>query len=192
LFFPEKRTFFLEGDDIFTFGLGLNQDVIPYFSRRIGLVAGQEVPIIAGTKINGRIGHTNFGGVVVGTNDKPDVVADEAVMAIGRVKQNILRESWVGAIVTFGDPVGRQGSWLGGADFTYATSHFRGDKNFLVGVWGLTAGREGLGSDSSSIGFKVDYPNDLWDMQITAKRIGRDVSRLRAATSGVSLQRANR
>ena len=38
LFFPEKRTFFLEGDDIFAFGLGLNQDVLPYFSRRIGLV----------------------------------------------------------------------------------------------------------------------------------------------------------
>ena len=56
LFFPEKRTFFLEGDDIFAFGLGLNQDVLPYFSRRIGLVNGQEVPIIAGTKINGRVG----------------------------------------------------------------------------------------------------------------------------------------
>ena len=39
LFFPEKRTFFLEGDDIFAFGLGLGQDVLPYFSRRIGLVA---------------------------------------------------------------------------------------------------------------------------------------------------------
>src|SRR5262245_3092453 len=35
LFFPEKRTFFLEGADIFSFGLGLNQDVIPYFSRTI-------------------------------------------------------------------------------------------------------------------------------------------------------------
>jgi hypothetical protein len=137
LFFPEKRTFFLEGDDIFAFGLGLNQDVLPYFSRRIGLVNGQEVPIIAGTKINGRAGNTNFGGLVVGTNDQPNVVEDETVMAVGRVKQNILRESWVGAIATVGDPLGRQGSWLGGVDFTYATSHFRGDKNFLVGVWGL-------------------------------------------------------
>jgi len=45
--FPEKRTFFLEGDDIFAFGLGLDQDVLPYFSRRIDLVAGAEVPIIA-------------------------------------------------------------------------------------------------------------------------------------------------
>src|SRR5215204_2243923 len=49
LFFPEKRTFFLEGDDIFAFGLGLNQDVLPYFSRRIGLVSDRQVPILAGT-----------------------------------------------------------------------------------------------------------------------------------------------
>jgi hypothetical protein len=174
LFFPEKRTFFLEGDDIFSFGLGLNQDVLPYFSRRIGLVDGQEVPIIAGTKINGRAGNTNFGGLIVGTNDKRGVVADEALIAVSRVKQNILRESWVGAIATIGDPLGRSGSWLTGADFTYATSHFRGDKNFLVGVWGLVTGRDDLGSDASAYGFKIDYPNDLWDIQLTAKRIGRD------------------
>src|SRR4029450_10460962 len=91
LLFPEKRTFFLEGDDIFAFGLGLNQDVLPYFSRRIGLVSGQEVPIIAGTKINGRAANTNFGGLVVGTNDKPNVGTDEAGMAGSRVKQKLVR-----------------------------------------------------------------------------------------------------
>src|SRR5206468_6417795 len=54
LFFPEKRTFFLEGADIFSFGPGLSRvgpdqspDVIPFFSRRVGLVEGIEVPIIA-------------------------------------------------------------------------------------------------------------------------------------------------
>ena len=44
--------------------------MLPYFSRRIGLVDGSEVPIIAGGKVNGRVGNTNFGGLVVGTNDK--------------------------------------------------------------------------------------------------------------------------
>ncbi len=174
LFFPEKRTFFLEGSDIFDFGLGLNQDVIPFFSRRIGLVAGQEVPIIGGAKINGRVGNTNVGALVAGTNDKQGVVPDEALMATGRVKQNIWSESWVGAIASVGDPLGRSGSWLGGADFTYATSKFRGDKNFLAGAWALATGREGLGSDSSAYGFKVDYPNDKWDIALTHKRIGRD------------------
>lgn len=174
LFFPEKRTFFLEGSDLFSFGLGLNQDIVPFFSRRIGLVEGREVPIIAGGKIAGRVANTNVGGLVTGTNDKRGVVANEALMAVGRVKQNIWRESWIGAIATVGDPLGRTGSWLAGADFTYATSRFRGDKNFLVGVWGLATGRDGLGGDASAHGFKIDYPNDLWDIALTYKRIGRD------------------
>jgi hypothetical protein len=174
LFFPEKRTFFLEGDDIFSFGLGLNQDVLPYFSRRIGLIAGHEVPILAGGKVNGRIGDTNIGGLAIGTRDQPGVVSENALMAVGRVKRNIWRESWIGAIATVGDPLGRPGSWMGGADFTYATSHFRGDKNLLVGVWGLAAGRRDLGGDSTAHGFKFDYPNNLWDVSLTYKRIGRD------------------
>ncbi len=174
LFFPEKRTFFLEGADIFGFGLGLDEDVLPYFSRRIGLVNGQEVPILGGGKINGRARDTNFGALVVGTNDKPGVVAEEATMAVARVKQNILEQSWFGAIATAGDPIGRTGSWLAGADFTYTTSRFRGDKNFLAGVWGLATGRDDLGGDASAAGFKVEYPNDEWDVQVTGKRIGRD------------------
>jgi hypothetical protein len=174
LFFPEKRTFFLEGSDIFSFGLGLNQDVLPFFSRRIGLVSGQEIPILGGAKINGRARDTNVGGLVVGTNDKRGVVPDETMMAVGRVKQNIWEESWVGAIASVGDPLGRGGSWLGGVDFTYATSRFRGNKNFLVGVWGLATGRAELGDDASAYGFKIDYPNDLWDIALTHKRIGRD------------------
>ena len=96
-------------------------------------------------------------------------------MAVGRVKQNLWRESWVGAIATVGDPLGRAGQ-LARAAPTSPTRRrdFRGDKNFLVGVWGLATGREDLGGDATAHGFKVDYPNDLWDIALTYKRIGRD------------------
>jgi len=174
LFFPEKRTFFLEGSDIFSFGLGLGQDVVPFFSRRMGLVSGVEIPILAGAKVNGRVADTNIGGLVAGTNDKPGVVPDESLMAVGRVKQNIWSESWIGAIATVGDPLGRSGSWLGGVDLTYATSRFRGDKNLRAGVWGLATGRTNLGPDATAYGFQVTYPNDLWEASATYKRIGRD------------------
>ena len=174
LFFPEKRTFFLEGDDIFSFGLGLNQDVLPYFSRRIGLVSGNEVPIIAGGKVSGRVGDTNVGALVIGTNDRPGVVENEAAMAVVRVKQNVGRESWLGAIATMGDPLGQSGRWLAGGDFTYATSRFRGTKNVLAGVWALATDRHGAGADTTASGIKLDYPNDQWDASLTYKRIGRD------------------
>lgn len=176
LLFPEKRTFFLEGSDIFEFGLGLNEDVRPFFSRRIGLLEGREVPIDVGGKINGRLGGTNFGALVVRGDDVPSL-APGSTMGVLRIKQNILRESSIGLISTVGDPRGLDGSWLAGADFTYQTSHFRGDKNFLVGVWGLTMDREALVGDApsrrkSAAGFKIDYPNDLWDVALTYKSLG--------------------
>ena len=174
LFFPEKRTFFLEGSDIFAFGLGLGEDVIPFFSRRIGLVGDAEVPIIAGGKVNGRSGNTNLGALVVGTNDKEGVVDTNAQMAAARVKQNVGAESWVGAIATVGDPLARAGSWLAGSDVTYATSRFRGNKNLLIGVWALATARAGLGTQATAHGFAFDYPNDLWDINFIYKRIGRD------------------
>jgi uncharacterized protein DUF5916 len=172
LFFPEKRTFFLEGADKFSFGLGLEQDVIPFFSRRIGLIDGVQVPIIAGGKVNGQIGSTNVGGLVIGTNDKADVVAQRATMGVARVKQNIWQESWVGAIATTGDPLGRSGSALGGVDFTYATSRFRRNKNLRIGTWGLLTARDDLRGDRSAAGFTVSYPNDEWEGLLEYKRIG--------------------
>jgi len=173
LFFPEKRAFFLEGSDIFSFGLNLGQDVIPFFSRRIGLVSGREVPIVAGGKLNGRVDQTNAGALVTRTGDEEDV-APAATMGVARVKQNIWGESWIGAIATVGDPLGRAGAWTAGVDFTYATSKFRGDQNLLAGVWGLATGREDLGNDAGAWGGVVDYPNDRWDVVFSYKRIGRD------------------
>jgi hypothetical protein len=73
---------------------------------------------------------------------------------------------------TAGDPLGRTGSWVAGADFTYQTSRLRGDKNFLVGVWALVNDRADLSGDKTAVGFKIDYPNDRWDVFVTYKRIG--------------------
>ncbi|HET9315662.1 MAG TPA: hypothetical protein VFQ51_08735, partial [Vicinamibacteria bacterium] len=90
-----------------------------------------------------------------------------------RVQQNVFAESRVGVLVTAGDPLGRGGSWEAGADFTYQTSHFRGDKNFSAGAWGLVVDRDGLeGREKTAFGFKVDYPNDLWDCYLIYRRIG--------------------
>ncbi|WP_148306232.1 carbohydrate binding family 9 domain-containing protein [Gemmatirosa kalamazoonensis] len=172
LFFPEKRTFFLEGADIFDFGLGLEEDVIPFFSRRIGLLAGEQVPIDVGAKVTGRAGGTNFGALAVRTR-QVDTLPTAAAMGVVRVKQNVLGESSAGFIATVGDPLGRRGSWLVGPDLTYSTSRFHGDRNFLVGVWGLATGRADLvRGDRTAAGFKVDYPNDLWDVALSYKRIG--------------------
>jgi Domain of unknown function (DUF5916) len=171
LFFPEKRTFFLEGADVFGFGLGLESDVRPFFSRRIGLVSGQEVPLRLGAKLNGQVGNTDVGALVVRTGSESGI-APGATMGVVRFRQNVLRESSAGVIATFGDPLDRKGGWLAGADFTFQTSRFQGDKNFLIGIWGLVNGRQDLSGDRTAAGLKIDYPNDLWDIAFTYRRVG--------------------
>jgi hypothetical protein len=175
LFFPEKRTFFLEGADIFDFGIGLRSfhhvDLLPFQSRRIGLYESEEVPLRLGGKVNGRAGNTNFGMLAVRTGEVDDLVP-AATMGVARVEQNVFEESSIGAIATFGDPEGLSNSWMAGIDAVYQTSRFAGDKNFLVGAWVLATDREGLQGDRKAFGAKIDYPNDSWDIALAYKWIG--------------------
>ena len=171
LFFPEKRSFFLEGADIFEFGLGTGEEVMPFFSRRIGLYQGQQIPLIVGGKLNGRVNQTNIGALATVTDEYESLVPI-AGAAVARIQQNVLEESSVGAIGTVGDPAGRDNAWTGGADFTYQTSHFAGDKNFLIGAWALATGRDSLAGDRTAVGGRIAYPNDLWDLAVSWKRIG--------------------
>jgi len=185
LFFPEKRTFFLQGADIFDFGLGLDTgsaepdaqvNLIPFFTRRIGLLEAEgdfvEIPIDVGGKVNGRMGETNVGALAVRTREQSEFEVPAATMGVVRLKQNVLDQSSVGMIATFGDPHGRAGSWLAGVDLTYQTTEFREGKNLLFGVWALRNDREGLEGDKWAYGGKFDYPNDLWDAYLNYLHIG--------------------
>jgi hypothetical protein len=174
LFFPEKRAFFLEGADIFEFGFDLSRTVVPFFSRRIGLFEGNEIPILAGLKVNGRLGKTSFGALTMTTRDTEvnGRTLDATTMGVVRVRQNVLKESSFGFIGTFGDPQNRSNSGLIGLDFTYQTTRFNGDKNFLIGVSGMYTDRKGLDGDQSALSVKIDYPNDIWDIALSYARIG--------------------
>ena len=68
LFFPEKRSFFLENAG--QFSVGSPGEVDLFFSRRIGLANnGSIVPIIGGSRISGKIGQTNIGFLNMYTNE---------------------------------------------------------------------------------------------------------------------------
>lgn len=187
LFFPEKRSFFLSGADIFEFGMGLDEgSLLPFFSRRIGLFGLSEeeqapIPINVGGKISGRVGGTSLGAIIVGTRRVEDLSLEgedlsltipRSTMGAVRIKQNVFDESTVGMIATFGDQQGRAGSWAAGADATFQTSSLLEDKNFLVGAWGMVNGREDLAGDKSAFGAAIDYPNDPIDIDFSTIRIG--------------------
>lgn len=175
LLFPEKRTFFLEGSDIFDFGYGLRimgeWDIVPFFSRRIGLVEKQTVPLDLAIKATGSIDSFNFGVLDVSTQPIEGIASRKNIF-VARGFQNLWEESKLGFIITGGDPLGYSGSMLFGLDFTYKTTQFLGNKNFLIGFWGLFSHRKTIQGDRSSFGFKIDFPNDLWDTSLALKRIG--------------------
>lgn len=68
LFFPEKRGFFLEGAGIFDFGErvarrggSINPATLLFYSRRIGLQEGHDLPVLFGSKLTGRLGAYEIG-----------------------------------------------------------------------------------------------------------------------------------
>jgi hypothetical protein len=107
LFFPEKRQFFTESAAIFDYGRatatgGSSASTGPgllslFYSRRIGLVDGQEVPLIGGGKITGRAGPYALGVINI-TTDDADAGPGANFTAI-RVKRSVLARSSVGAIL---------------------------------------------------------------------------------------------
>jgi len=170
LFFPEKRTFFLEGSDLYVFGLGLGSSFVPFYSRRVGLFEGSIVPIDAGAKILGRAGPLGVALLDVGTRST-DLVPRANLFA-GRVTWDVDSHLRVGTIVTNGDPSGATDNSLVGLDAVWRTSTFAGDKNFAVGLWGAGSTGDVDSGRRTGWGLKVDYPNDLWDLYAIYRDFG--------------------
>jgi hypothetical protein len=144
--------------------------VYPFFSRQIGLLDGEEVPIEGGIKLTGTVGRTDVGLLGVRTGDTP--VVTEKNFLVGRVKRNLFQQSYVGAIFTAGDPAeGRSGQTYG-ADMRLATSRFLGrPNNLVVNAYGVRSANDGVSDRDWSYGFSVHYPNDRFNAQISLREI---------------------
>lgn len=170
LFFPEKRAFFLEGSNLFTFGLGLGETFVPFYSRRVGLYEGETVPIDVGAKVVVRSGPVSFAALDVLTRDTD--LTDRANLFAGRLTWDVDSHLRVGALVTDGDPTGTKANTLGGVDAVWQTSTFAGDKNFAVGAFWAGSRGDVPEGQKTGWGVKVDYPNDLWDVMAKVNELG--------------------
>jgi hypothetical protein len=181
LLFPEKRAFFLEDAGVFSFastGPGTpggipsaGADVFPFFSRRIGLLQGAEVPLDAGAKLTGRIGRTDLGVLAVRTGDLEDVASARSLF-VARVKRNLFQQSYVGVILSGGDPASGGSSATYGADLRLTTSRFLGrSRNLDASAYAVRSAREGRSGRDWSYGFSARYPNDKFDAQLALREI---------------------
>lgn len=159
-FLPEHRRFFLEGANLFTFAAGLGHHFIPFYSRRIGLINGNVIPIDGGAKMVGQAGPVSVGALDVQTASSAGVGSQN--LFAGRAAWDVGEGLTLGTIVTHGDPTGQMRNTFYGADAVWQTSSFAGNKNFKTSAWGARSTGNRLPGNASGWGARVSYPNDLW------------------------------
>ena len=166
IFFPEQRKFFLQEADIFEFG-GLDQNGKPFFSRRIGIgPSGEQLDLEIGGKLTGRIGDWNVGALAVqqagnaGNVPEDGELVDDSDLFVGRASVNVLGQSTIGGILTYGNPTSDLDNSLVGVDFNYLNT--RSWENVTVDgqLWYQQSDTEGMGGDQSAWGVKIRSPNE--------------------------------
>lgn len=91
IFFPERRTFFLENADLFS-GFGIDP-IRPFYSRRIGLDRdGNKIPILFGARVTGNIAKTTRIGFMNMQTGRQGDYAPENYTAVS-VDQRVLKRS---------------------------------------------------------------------------------------------------
>jgi hypothetical protein len=189
--YPEKRDFFLEGADLFKLQK-MAYTVVPFFSRRIGLFEGVQVPINWGAKITGRIGEYNIGFLDVQTDDTSSLKSQNLLAM--RITRNLWDQSYIGMIFTNGNPSGDGYNRLYGADFHYGTSQFAGDLNLFIDANYIHSDSENLpDKDNDQWLVAVDFPNDKYDFYFEFQSIGENFNPALGFTqrNGVKLANSN-
>ncbi len=97
LFFPEKRRFFLERNSIFDFSFGGPNRL--FYTRQIGLNDGEQVSILAGGRLVGRIGDWDIGVLNVQTGAETDLAAEN--FGVLRLRKQVFNPySFMGGMMT--------------------------------------------------------------------------------------------
>jgi hypothetical protein len=180
LFFPEKREFFLENQGTFSFGgvavgslnAGTSDAPILFYSRRIGLNAGRQVPIDGGGRLTGRAGRYSIGAINIQSDDEAQSGALPTNFTVARIKRDLLRRSSIGAIFT-----NRSVSAAGtGANRAYGVDGtFAFFQNLNINTyWARTESDQPLrpGGDTTSYRAQLDYTGDRYGLQVERMGIG--------------------
>jgi hypothetical protein len=187
LFFPEKREFFLEGQDYFNFGAGNfggggggggggrggggnNPAPLLFYSRRIGLDNDQAVPILGGARLLGRSGGFQVGALQMRTEDSAVAGSVATDFSVLRVNRDVLRRSRVGVIATRRAPNLSGG---GSDNLTYgadAAFNFFSDLS-LTGYWAATE-TPGLAGNNSSYRSAMNWNADVAGVQVEHLFVG--------------------
>jgi len=175
LFFPEKREFFLENQGLFNFGnignFGGGETPRLFYSRRIGLDSGVQVPLDVGGRLSGQVGRYSIGVMNIQTGDDQAVNIPSANFAVARVKRDILRRSSVGALYTRRSVAANR---LGAAETIGLDGSFSFFQNLSVNTYWAQTRTPGVGDDDTSYRGQLQFNGDRYAMQAERLAIGED------------------
>jgi len=191
LYYPEKRDFFLEGAEVFSFGgsrgghwHGGSTDMNLFYSRRLGLVDGHEARILGGAKMVGKIGQYRIGLINIFTDDVSYVNHDgetikvnSANFSVVRLSRDILKRGSVGMIVLNKEEIHSQHYNRSlGIDGNLPFSNYFTVSGYLAGTSGPDQMEDGkrLNMNKQNIAGKLslDYNSDLWQFSTSYQDIG--------------------
>lgn len=167
LYYPEKRAFFLEGSEKYEFYLGNSN--YGFYTRRIGIEALQPVPILAGARLFGKVGHNNIGFLSTQTGAVDSVPTTNNTVL--RYNYDVGAQSHIGGIIT--SKINSDlSSQIVGVDGSYITAKFLGSKVLEVNATVAQSIMNGQ-ANKDGLAYRVyaDYPNDLMDHFIAISSI---------------------
>ena len=176
LFFPEKREFFLENQGTFSFGAStmvrgqpVGDTPLLFYSRRIGLNQGLEVPILAGGRLTGRAGRFSIGAIDIGTRATPKAGAAATNFSVLRLRRDVLRRSSVGVLATrrLAAQNGTGSNDAYGVDGSFA---FFANLSFNA-YWAKTR-TPSLGGRNTSYRAQMEYAGDRYGVQVDRLVVG--------------------
>ena len=181
LFFPEKRPFFLENAGAFTVaneGAARQPDLGQtelFFSRRIGISAtGQQIPILAGSRLSGKVTDTTTVGFLNMQTEDIDGVAPANNFTVARARRELSNRSSVGGLFVNRIATGRQAR-SNDYNRTYAVDGRWGvgDNAMVQGFVGRTETPGRRGRDHA-LNVSANYSSESWRLLTGYQENGED------------------
>tara|TARA_B100000614_G_scaffold197934_1_gene179150 strand:+ start:4141 stop:6372 length:2232 start_codon:yes stop_codon:yes gene_type:complete len=168
---PEKRPFFLENAGQFSVGNAREAEL--FFSRRIGITGGKQVPIDGGVRLSGKVNDKTNVGLLHMSVDGISGEAPSNKFTVARVNQEFGKRSTIGALVVDRKGDGSiSGSSSTDKNQTYAIDGQWGfNDELMFSAWAARTDTPGTEDNDTGFSVKLDYDSAKWNARMNYTEI---------------------
>ena len=168
---PEKRPFFLENAGQFSVGNAREAEL--FFSRRIGITDGKQVPIDGGIRLSGKVNdRTNVGLLHMSVDGITDIAPGNK-FTVARVNQEFGKRSTIGALIVDRKGDGSiSGSSATDKNQTYSLDGQWGvNDELILSAWAAKTETPGKNGKDGGFSLKMDYDSAEWNSRFNYTEI---------------------